>query len=54
MTPYENFLYLLAEIERALDSGTIEWPPGAASQAWRRAVQVLAALAAIASEESGD
>jgi hypothetical protein len=32
-TPYENFLYLLAEMEAAIERGTIRWPPETAKAA---------------------
>jgi hypothetical protein len=35
-TTYEHLLYLLAEIEILVGSGTIGWPSGAATAARRR------------------
>jgi hypothetical protein len=54
ITPYDNFLYLLAEIEEALVRGTVEWPPGAARQACRRVVEIFGVLTLTASEGSDD
>jgi hypothetical protein len=44
LTPYDNFLYLTAEIEAALGAGTIDWPPGSGDLACQRYVAILAAL----------
>jgi hypothetical protein len=41
-TVYENFLYLLAEIELVIGSGKIEWSP-ATTAAARRRLEVLVA-----------
>ena len=46
-TPYENFLYLLTELERALERGAIDWPPGAAKAAQRRIARLFVQLDAI-------
>jgi hypothetical protein len=46
-TPYENFLYLLAEMEKALERGSIDWPPGAAKAAQRRIARLFVQLDAI-------
>jgi hypothetical protein len=45
---YENFLYLLAEMERALERGTIQWTPASAQSAQRRLVNMFAELGVIA------
>jgi hypothetical protein len=35
-TPYEQFLYLLWEMEAVIERGTIRWPPETAKEArWR-------------------
>jgi hypothetical protein len=49
-TPYENFLYLLSEIERALERGVIVWPSGAAKEAQRRIARLFIQLDAISTQ----
>jgi hypothetical protein len=45
---YDNFLYLLAEMERTLERGTIQWTPASALAAQRRLVNMFAELGVIA------
>jgi hypothetical protein len=45
---YENFLYLLWEMETSLTRGTIRWTPETAQAARRRLVKVSADLSVIA------
>jgi hypothetical protein len=45
---HENFLYLLAEMERTLERGTIRWTPASAQSAQRRLVNMFAELGVIA------
>jgi hypothetical protein len=48
-TPYENFLYLLSEIEQALERGVIVWAPDGAKNAQRRVARLFVQLDAIIS-----
>jgi hypothetical protein len=48
--PYENFLYLLAEMEAAIDRGTIRWSPETAKAAQRRLGRLFMRLDAIATQ----
>jgi hypothetical protein len=41
---HDNFLYLLAEMEQALERG-VKWPPGAQDQAIQRVIRILGAMA---------
>jgi hypothetical protein len=43
-TPYENFLYLMAELEQAVSRGTIKWPSESAENVLRRLGGLLARL----------
>jgi hypothetical protein len=47
-TPYGNFLYLLAEMEAAIERGTIRWSPETAQAARRRLGRLFIQLDAIA------
>jgi hypothetical protein len=47
ITPYDNVLYLMNELEAALDRRTVDWPPGALDDARQRAIRILGALVTI-------
>jgi hypothetical protein len=49
-TPYENFLYLLAEMEVAIERGTIRWSPETAKEARRRLGRLFIQLDLIATK----
>jgi hypothetical protein len=38
---YDQFLYALAELERALERGPILWPPGGTKMAQRRIAELF-------------
>jgi hypothetical protein len=44
---HENLLYLLAEIERAIERGTIQWTPDTAKEFQRRLGKLFIALDAL-------
>lgn len=44
-TAYENFLYLLFEMERAIERGHIKWPTGEADQILRRLARITQKVA---------
>ena len=50
-TSYENFLYLLAELELAIASGKIEWPEASVTAAWRRLDRLTAAVRQLATSK---
>jgi hypothetical protein len=45
---YDNFLYLLAEMEASFERGAVQWTAESAEAAQRRLVRVLADLSGIA------
>jgi hypothetical protein len=47
-TGYDNFLYLLSEMEASFARGNIQWTAASARAAQRRLVDVFAELGAIA------
>jgi hypothetical protein len=44
-TPYENFLYLLVEMEGAVDRGHIRWPAGEADVIVHRLARIAQKVA---------
>ena len=44
-TAYDNFVYLLHEMERAVERGLIQWPAGAKSIIRRRLATIVRKLA---------
>ena len=44
-TPYENFLYLLAEMERSVGRGNIQWPAIAADRILARLGRIAQSVA---------
>jgi hypothetical protein len=47
---YENFLYLLAEMERAIEQGTVAWSVASAEAAHHRLEKLSTELVRIASK----
>jgi hypothetical protein len=51
VTRYENFLYLLAELERVVASGKIECSAASALEAWHRLGRLTAAVRQLATRK---
>ena len=47
-TPYEDLLYLLAEMEKVVERGVVVWPPDGAKSAARRVGKLFIRLVEIA------
>jgi hypothetical protein len=52
-TRYDNFLYLLAELEQAIERNTIQWDAKSSISAQRRLDRLTAKLRRIATKSTG-
>ena len=54
ITSYENFLYLLAELELVVQSGTVRWAAASAVLAARRLDKLAATMHELAIQSDSD